>query len=60
MVSIPAHRCQANASSVPRLMEVGASSSAMPDVEATSANTADWASGGGGGVLNVSVQDVQT
>ena len=32
----------------------------MPDVEATSANTADWASGGGGGVLNMSVQDVQT
>ena len=60
MVHIPARRRPAKASSAPQLMEVGASNTVMPNVAATSANTADWASGGGGGVLNVSVQDVQT
>ena len=59
-VCIPARRCPAKASSGPRLMEVGASSSAMSDVEATSANTADWASRGGGGALDGMVQDGQT
>ena len=54
-VRVPALQRPAKAISVPRLMEVGATSLAVPNAEATSATSADWASGGGSGVLTVVV-----
>jgi len=51
-VASPARRRLEKATSVPRPLETGAASSAIPDAEATSAAPVGWVRGGGTGPLN--------
>ena len=58
-VRTPTHRRLEKAASTPRPQEVGASSSSLPDTEATSAAPVGWIHGGGTGVLNQASLDVE-
>jgi len=58
-VASPARRRLEKAVSAPRPLEAGAASSAIPDAEATSAVPTWWVQGGGDGLLNQALLDVQ-
>ena len=58
-VASPARRHLEKATSAPRPLEVGAASSTIPDAEATSAVPVGWVRGGGTGLLNQALLDVQ-
>ena len=58
-VTSPARRRLEKATSAPRPLVTGAASSAIPDAEATSAAPVGWVRGGGTGLLNRALLDVQ-
>ena len=58
-VRTPAHGRLEKAASAPRPLEAGATSSSVPDTEATIAAPVGWIRGGGMGALNQASLDVQ-
>ena len=59
VVRTPTRRRAAKATSALRPQEIGASSSSVPDAEATSSVPMEWLHGGGMGTLIKAAQDIQ-
>ena len=58
-VRTPVHRRLEKAASAPRPLETGATSSSVPDTEASSTAPTGWVRGGGMGALNQEALNVQ-